>query len=60
MSKTVTSIYVKAHEVYIKPLKPRQSLLIQESDNKSDDDEQSKNEDIPDLVMSDIEEEVTE
>ena len=61
MSKTVTSIHVKAHEVYIKPLKPCQSLLImQESDNESDGDEQSKNEDIPDLVMSDIEEEVTE
>ena len=38
MSQTVTSIQVKAHEVYIKPLKPRQSLLtIQESDNESDD-----------------------
>ena len=38
MSQTVTSIQVKAHEVYTKPLKPRQSLLtIQESDNESDD-----------------------
>ena len=27
MSKTVTSIQVKAHEVYIRPLKPLQSLL---------------------------------
>ena len=27
MSKTITSIQVKAHEVYIKPLKPLQSLL---------------------------------
>ena len=39
MSKTVTSIQVKAHEVYIKPLKPRESLLkIKESDNESDDE----------------------
>ena len=38
MSKTVTSIQVKAHEVYTNLLKPRQSLLtIQESDNESDD-----------------------
>ena len=63
MSKTVTSIQVKAsvkaHEVYIKPLKPRQSLLtIQESDNDSEsDDAQSDTEDdnIEDLIISDKE-----
>ena len=34
--KTVTYLQIKVHECYVKPLKPRQSLLaIQESDSES-------------------------
>ena len=33
ISKTVASLQIKVHEVYIKPLHPREALLtIQESD----------------------------
>ena len=40
ISKNVTSLQIKVHEVYVKPLKPRESLLnIKESDGESDDDE---------------------
>ena len=35
LAKNVISLQVKAHEVYIKPLKPRESIL----DNKESDDE---------------------
>ena len=35
MSKTVTSLQIKVHECYVKPLKPRESLLaIKESDEE--------------------------
>ena len=69
-SKTVTSLEIKVHECYIKPLKPRESLLtIEESDeeqnkqseieedNESDTekDEQSEDDIIEDLVISDKE-----
>jgi len=27
MSKTITSLQIKVHECYVKPLKPRESLL---------------------------------
>ena len=53
MSKTVTSIQIKAHEVYVKPLKPREKILkIQDSD----DEEEVENEEVEELVLSDIEE----
>ena len=43
LSKLVISIQIKVHEVYIKPLKPRQSLLtIKEEDE--DDEESNENE----------------
>ena len=39
ISKNVTSHQIKVHEVYVKPMKPRQSLLtIKESDSESDDE----------------------
>ena len=38
LSKNVTSLQIKVHEAYVKPLKPRESLLnIKESDSESDD-----------------------
>ena len=45
MSKTVTPIQIKAHEVYVKPLKLRAKILfVEESDN-----ENSENEEVTDL-----------
>ena len=59
ISKTVTSLQIKVHECYVKPLKPRESLLtITEEEGESDsDDETVENVDISDLVISDKEEE---
>ena len=53
MSKNIVSLQIKAHEVYIKPLKPRESILtIKESDDEEDkDDEENKT-----INISDIEE----
>ena len=49
ITKTVTSLQIKVHECYVKPLKPRESLIkIKEDD---DDEEQSDcEEDIDELV----------
>ena len=52
ISKTVVSLEIKVHEVYIKPRKPRGAVLsIKESD-----DEESDNKEIQDLenVMKNI------
>ena len=61
ISKTVTSLQIKVHECYVKPLKPRESLLTiteEEGDSESDsDDETVEVGDIEDLIISDIEEE---
>ena len=39
LAKNFISLQIKAHEVYIKPLKPRESILeIKESDDESDDE----------------------
>ena len=47
LEKNIISLQIKAHEVYIKPLKPRESILeIKESDDEDDEDE-SDNEDKP-------------
>ena len=46
LAKNIISLQIKAHEVYIKPLKPRESILeIKESDDE--DDYESDNEDKP-------------
>ena len=61
ISKTVVSLQIKVHECYVKPLKPRESLLtINESDEErsySDTEtvEQSKLDNIEDLIISDKE-----
>ena len=53
ISKTVTSLQIKVHECYIKPLKPRESLLtIEEVEEEEEDSEQV----VEDLVISDEEE----
>lgn len=50
MSKNIVSLQIKAHEVFIKPLKPRESILtIQESDDEEDEDNNEK------INISDIE-----
>ena len=49
LAKNIISLQIKAHEVYIKPLKPRESVLeIKESDDEeegSDDQYESDNKD---------------
>ena len=61
ISKTVTSLQIKVHECYVKPLKPRESLLkITEEENNSDSESDSETVevgDIEDLIISDKEEE---
>ena len=53
ISKTVTSLQIKVHECYIKPLKPRESLLtIEEVEEEEEDSEQV----VEDIVISDEEE----
>ena len=53
ISKTVTSLQIKVHECYVKPLKPRESLLtIEEEDEDEEDSEQV----VEDLLSSDKEE----
>ena len=46
MAKNIISLQIKAHEVYIKPLKPRESILeIKESDDEDEDEDENDNED---------------
>ena len=55
ISKTVISLQIKVHEVYVKPLKPREALLIiKESDGEKDENITLNISDITDI--SDIEE----
>ena len=58
ISKTVTSLQIKVHECYVKPLKPRESLLTIEEEEQSDTEtvDQSEVDNIEDLVVSDKEE----
>ena len=52
ISKTVTSLQIKVHECYVKPLKPRESLLRIEEEKEEEESEQV----VEDLVISDTEE----
>ena len=54
ISKTVTSLQIKVHECYVKPLKPRESLLTIEEEEEESEGEYAKD-DIEDLVISDEE-----
>ena len=55
ISKTVTSLQIKVHECYVKPLKPRESLLTIEEENE-DEDEEVTDQVVADLLLSDKEE----
>ena len=58
ISKTVTSLQIKVHECYVKPLKPRESLLtIEEEDEEQSDIEELTDQVVEDLVISDEENE---
>ena len=58
ISKTVTSLQIKVHECYVKPLKPRESLLtIEEEDEEQSDIEEITDQVVEDLVISDEENE---
>ena len=57
IGKTVTSLQIKVHECYVKPLKPRESLLTIEEENKEEDeDEEITDQVVADLLLSDKEE----
>ena len=57
ISKTVTSLQIKVHECFVKPLKPRESLLtIEEEDEEQSDIEEVTEQVVEDLVISDKEE----
>ena len=54
MSKNIVSLQIKALEVYVKPLKPGESILtIIESDDEDEDDEEIKT-----LNISEIEDDI--
>ena len=55
ISKTVTSLQIKVHECYVKPLKPRESLLTIEEEEEEEEEEDSEQV-VEDLVISDKEE----
>ena len=55
ISKTVTSLQIKVHECYVKPLKPREALLtIEEEDSDSVSDSDKDSEEITDQVVEDL------
>ena len=55
ISKTVTSLQIKVHECYIKPLKPRESLLtIEEEESEG---EEITDQEAEDLILSEEEDE---
>ena len=55
ISKTVTSLQIKVHECYVKPLKPRESLLTIEEEEEEEEEEVTEQV-VEDLVISDKEE----
>ena len=55
ISKTVTSLQIKVHDCYVKPLKPRESLLLIEEEEEEEDEEVTEQV-VEDLVISDKEE----
>ena len=59
ISKNVTSLQIKVHECYVKPLKPGESLLttVDEESDSDSDTETVENDNIEELVISDNEEE---
>ena len=58
ISKTVTSLQIKVHECYVKPLKPRQSLLTIEEENEESESEGDYTKDgLEELIVKDNNEE---
>ena len=57
ISKTVTSLQIKVHECYVKPLKPRESLLtIEEEEEEEAEECESEDVNIEDLIVEEEEE----
>ena len=56
ISKTVTSLQIKVHECYVKPLKPREALLTIEEEDSDSDSEEITDQVVEDLLLSDEEE----
>ena len=56
ISKTVTSLRIKVHECYVKPLKPRESLLTIEEEEEDSEGEEMTDQVVEDLLSSDEEE----
>ena len=56
ISKTVTSLQIKVHECYVKPLKPRESLLTIEEEDEDSEGEELTDQVVEDLILSDKEE----
>ena len=52
MSKNILSLQIKAHELFIKPLKPREALLSIKESEEEDGDNSEENETVN---ISDIE-----
>lgn len=52
MSKNIVSLQIKAHEVFIKPLRPREALLSIKESDEEDGDNSEENETVN---ISDIE-----
>ena len=57
ISKTVTSLQIKVHECYVKPLKPRESLLTIEEEEEDSEGEELTDQAVEDLVISEEENE---
>ena len=57
ISKTVTSLQIKVHECYVKPLKPRESLLSIEEEEEESEVEEIIDQVVEDLVISEEENE---
>ena len=54
----MSSLQIKVHECYVKPLKPRESLLtIEEEDEEQSDNEEITDQVVEELVISDEENE---
>ena len=53
ISKTVTSLQIKVHECYVKPLKPRESLLSIEEEDEDQIDIEEEDEDQIDIEEED-------
>ena len=56
ISRTVTSLQIKVHECYVKPLKPREALLSIDEEEEESEGEEVTDQVVEDLLLSDKEE----